>query len=58
MNLFSIENVYLFSAIVSLVKRTFCYKEGILMETDLFLEISVIKSDFIKRFDCNFNAMR
>ena len=37
MNLFSIENVYLFLEItVSVVKWVFCYKEGILMETDLF----------------------
>ena len=35
MNLFSIENVYLFPALtVSVVK--WCYKEEILMETDPF----------------------
>ena len=59
MNLFSIENVYLFPELtVGVVKRIFCYKEGILMETDLFpckfmsdCEYSVIKSDVIKRFD-------
>ena len=38
MNLFSIENVYLFPDVtVSVVKRIFCYKEEILMETDPFL---------------------
>ena len=37
MNLFSIENVYLFPELtVSFVKQIFCYKEGILMETDQF----------------------
>ena len=37
MNLFSIENVYLFpEATVGVVKWIFCYKEGILMETDPF----------------------
>ena len=37
MNLFSIENVYLFQEVtVGVVKWIFCYKEGILMETDLF----------------------
>ena len=35
MNLFSIEIVYLFpEATVGVVKWIFCYKEGILMETD------------------------
>ena len=38
MNIFSIENVYLFPEItVGVVKLIFCYKEGILMETDPFL---------------------
>ena len=37
MNLFSIENVYLFPEItVGVVKWILCYKEGILMETDPF----------------------
>ena len=37
MNLFSIEIVYLFSEFtVGVVKWIFCYKEGILMETDPF----------------------
>ena len=37
MNSFSIENVYLFHELtVGVVKWIFCYKEGILMETDLF----------------------
>ena len=37
MNLFSIEIVYLFPEVtVGVVKWIFCYKEGILMETDLF----------------------
>ena len=37
MNLFSIESVYLFPEVtVGVVKWTFCYKEGILMETDPF----------------------
>ena len=37
MNLFSIEFVYLFPEVtVGVVKWIFCYKEGILMETDLF----------------------
>ena len=37
MNLFSIEIVYLFpEVIVGVVKWIFCYKEGILMETDPF----------------------
>ena len=37
MNLFSIEKVYLFPELtVGVVKRIFCYKEGILMETDPF----------------------
>ena len=37
MNLFSIEIVYLFPEVtVSVVKCIFCYKEGILMKTDLF----------------------
>ena len=37
MNLFSIEIVYLFPEFtVGVVKWIFCYKEGILMETDLF----------------------
>ena len=36
MNLFSIEKVYLFpELIVIVVKWIFCYKEGILMETDM-----------------------
>ena len=39
MNLFSIENVYLFPEVtVRVVKWIFCYKEGILMETDPFPE--------------------
>ena len=37
MNLFSIEIVYLFQEVtVGVVKLIFCYKEGILMETDPF----------------------
>ena len=37
MNLFSIEIVYLFPEVtVGVVKRIFCYKEGILMEMDQF----------------------
>ena len=37
MNLFSIEIVYLFPEVtVGVVKWIFCYKEGILMETDPF----------------------
>ena len=37
MNLFSIEIVYLFPEdTVGVVKWIFCYKEGILMETDSF----------------------
>ena len=37
MNLFSIEIVYLFPEVtVDVVKWIFCYKEGILMETDRF----------------------
>ena len=37
MNLFSIEYVYLFSELtVGVVKWIFCYKEGLLMETDPF----------------------
>ena len=37
MNLFSIEVVYLFPEVtIGVVKWIFCYKEGILMETDLF----------------------
>ena len=37
MNLFSTEIVYLFPEVtVSVVKWIFCYKEGILMETDPF----------------------
>ena len=37
MNLFLIENVYLLPELsVGVVKGIFCYKEGILMETDLF----------------------
>ena len=37
MNLFSIEIVYLFPKVtVGVVKWIFCYKEGILMETDPF----------------------
>ena len=37
MNLFSIENVYLLPEVtVAVVKWIFCYKEGILMETDPF----------------------
>ena len=37
MNLFSIEIVYLFPEVtVAVVKWIFCYKEGVLMETDLF----------------------
>ena len=37
MNLFSIENVYLFPEVtVGVIKRIFCYKGGILMETDPF----------------------
>ena len=41
MNLFSIEIVYLFTEVtVSVVKWIFCYKEGILMETDPFPAIS------------------
>ena len=37
MNLFSIEIVYLLSeATVGVVKWIFCYKKGILMETDPF----------------------
>ena len=37
LNLFSIENVYLFpEVIVGVVKWIFCYKEGVLMETDPF----------------------
>ena len=37
MNLFSIEIVYLFPEVtVGVVKKIFCYKEGILMETDPF----------------------
>ena len=39
MNSFFIENVYLFPELtVRVVKLIFCYKEGILMETDLFPE--------------------
>ena len=37
MNLFSIENVYLFPEVTAgVVKWIFCYKEGILIETDPF----------------------
>ena len=37
MNLFSVEIVYLFSEVtVGVVKGIFCYKEGILIETDPF----------------------
>ena len=37
MNLFSIEIVYLFPEVtVGVVKWIFCYKEGILIETDPF----------------------
>ena len=37
MNLFSIENVYLFPEVaVGVVKWILCYEEGIFMETDLF----------------------
>ena len=37
MNLFSIENVYLFPEVtVGVFKRICCYKEGILMKTDPF----------------------
>ena len=37
MNLILIEIVYLFPEVtVGVVKRIFCYKEGILTETDLF----------------------
>ena len=37
MNLFSIDNVYLFPEVaVGVVKWKYCYKEGILMETDPF----------------------
>ena len=37
MSLFSIEIVYLFLEVtVGVIKYIFCYKEGILMETDLF----------------------
>ena len=40
MNLFSIEIVYLFPEVpVGVVKWIFCYKEGILMETDPFSTI-------------------
>ena len=60
MNLFSIENGYLFPELtVGDVKCKFCYKEGILMKTDPFpafmsdIEYSVIKSEVIKSFDCN-----
>ena len=37
MNLFSIEIVYMFPEVtVDVIKWIFCYKEGILMETDPF----------------------
>ena len=37
MNFFSIENVYLFQELTAgVIKGIFCYKEGILMETDPF----------------------
>ena len=37
MNLFSIENIYLFPEFtVGVVNWILCYKEGILMETDPF----------------------
>ena len=37
MNLSSIENVYLFPEVtLGVVKYIFCYKQGILMETDPF----------------------
>ena len=37
MNFYSIENIYLFPELtVGVVKWIFCYKEGILMETDPF----------------------
>ena len=37
MNTFSIEIVYLYPEVtVGVVKWIFCYKEGILMKTDLF----------------------
>ena len=40
MNLFSTEIVYLFPEVtVGVVKWIFCYKGGILMETDLFPSI-------------------
>ena len=40
MNLLSIEIVYLFPEVtVSGVKWIFCYKEGLLLETDPFQEI-------------------
>ena len=60
MNLFLIEFVYLFQEVtVGVVKSIFCYKEGILMETDPFpaiflsdIEYSVITSDVLKSFDC------
>ena len=50
MDLFSIENVYLFPEVTVGVKWIFCYKEGILMETSvpskfmLDTEYSVIKT--------------
>ena len=59
MNLFSTEIVHLFQEVtVGVNKWIFCYKEGILMETDPFLgymldiEYSVITSDVIKSFGC------
>ena len=37
MNIFSLEKVYLFPELtVGVVQLIFCYKVGILMETDLF----------------------
>ena len=40
MNIFSIEIVYLFQEVtVGVVKRIFCYKEGISIKTDLFSAI-------------------
>ena len=60
MNLFSIENVYLFPEVtVGVIKGIFCYKEenfnGNRFVPSIFMsdmEYSVITSDVIKSFDC------
>ena len=65
MNLFSTEKAHLFLELTfSVIKYIFCYKEGIVMETDLYppknmsdIEYSVITSDAIECFDCNLGKL-